>query len=568
MSIDAHDWNTIQPDYDALAGEALEPDGVMAWLGRWSDLEKQLIEARVSAYRAVTENTADETAERRYLHLVEDINPKAQVAAQALKTKLLALQGYAPHPDLAGMLERLRADASIYRDENVPILTELTVLDAEYNKIVGGMSVTLDSQELTLEAASSRLLEPDRSRRESAWHTIHGRWLEDRERLDELFLKMLWLRRQIAHNAGLRDYREYIWRAYARFDYSPEDCRTFHDAILKTVVPLANRLLERDRAALGLETMRPWDFDFRFQLDPQGREPLKPFSDAQELTQGGQQIFHAIDPELGAQFEKMRAGFLDLGTRPGKAPGGYCEYFPVSKMPYIFMSAVGTPDDVNTLLHEGGHAFHAFAFGASQPLVWNHWSPMEFAEVGSMAMELLAHPYLERDRGGFYSPEDARRARVEHLQSIVRFLPYMAIMDAFQHWIYASPADGGAPEKITARDLDAKWNELWDAFSPGVDWTGQDAAKCSRWHRQGHIFGAPFYYVEYGMAQLGALQVWRNALNDQAQALAAYKRSLSLGYTRNVPELFEAAGARFAFDAETVGSLVALIEEHLEIAGA
>ncbi len=568
MKIDAHDWDTIRPHYDALTSEALSPDGVLAWLERWSDLEKQLIEARVSAYRAMTEDTADETAERRYLHLVEEINPKAQVAAQALKAKLLALHGYTPHPDQAGMLERLRADASIYRDENVPILTELTVMDAEYNKIVGAMSVTLDAQELTLEAASSRLLEPDRARRETAWHTIHGRWLEERARLDELFLKMLRLRRQIAQNAGLRDYREYIWRAYARFDYSPEDCRTFHDAIQKTVVPLATRLLERDRAAFRLETMRPWDFDFRFQLDPRGRQPLKPFSDVQELTEGGQQIFDAIDPELGAQFQKMRAGFLDLGTRPGKAPGGYCEYFPISKTPYIFMSAVGTHDDVNTLLHEGGHAFHAFAFGASQPLVWNHWSPMEFAEVGSMAMELLAHPYLERDRGGFYSPEDAGRARLEHLQSIVRFLPYMAIMDAFQHWIYANPADGGAPEHITARDLDAKWSELWEVFSPGVDWTGLDDAERSRWHRQGHVFGAPFYYVEYGMAQLGALQVWRNALTDQAQALAAYKRSLSLGYTRNVPELFEAAGARFAFDAETVGSLVALIEEHLELAGA
>jgi oligoendopeptidase F len=567
VNINPQDWKTIKPHYDALEQESLGPEGVPKWLERWSDLEAHLSEARASAYRAMTENTADADAERAYLHLVEEIGPKIQVAAQSLKTKLLGVEGFVPRPEHAGMLERLRAEAGIYRLENVPILTELTVLEASYDKIVGAMSVRLDGQELTLEAASQRLLEPDRTRRETAWRTIHERWLEDRTRLDRLFLKMLTLRRKLAQNAELRDYREYIWQSYARFDYTPEDCRTFHDAIRAAVVPLTTKLLETDRASLGYDTMRPWDADARFPLDPEGREPLKPFSNAQELIEGGTRIFTAVDPELGAQFTTMRAGFLDLESRPGKAPGGYCNYFPVTRMPYIFMNAVGTHDDVNTLLHEGGHAFHAFAFGTSQPLVWNHWSPMEFAEVGSMAMELLAHPYLERDRGGFYSPDDAHRARIQHLRSIVRFLPYMAIVDAFQHWLYASPADGGAPQNLSARDLDAKWDELWDGFSPGVDWTGFEEVKRTRWHRQGHIFGNPFYYVEYGMAQLGALQVWRNALRDQPSALRAYKRSLSLGYTRSVPELFAAADTRFAFDRETVGSLVALIETQLEPAG-
>lgn len=559
MNIDAQDWKTIKPHFDALERESLAPDKVAAWLEGWSDLEKHLAEARTRAYRAMTENTADAEAERQYLHMVEQIGPKVQVAAQTLKAKLLGIEDFAPKAEHRGMLERLRAEAELYRPENVPILTELEVLDAEYNKMVGAMSVSFDGQELTLEIASQRLLEPDRERREFAWHAIYDRWLEDRERLDALFLKMLALRRQLARNAGLSDYREYIWRAYARFDYRPEDCRTFHEAIRTNVVPLTSRLLEQDRVAFGVQTMRPWDYDFRFPLDPMGREPLKPFSSVQELVEGGQRIFSAVDPELGAQFGAMRAGFLDLESRPGKAPGGYCEYFPISRMPYIFMSAVGTHDDLNTLLHEGGHAFHGFAFGASQSLYWNYWSPMEFAELGSMAMELLAHPYLERSRGGFYSADDARRARTEHLRSILRFLPYMAIVDAFQHWIYAE-----APEQLSARDLDSKWDELWDAFSPGVDWTGLEEVKRSRWHRQGHIFGNPFYYVEYGMAQLGALQVWRNALQDQARALEAYKRSLALGYTRKVPELFAAAGARFAFDTDMVGSLVALIEDHLE----
>ncbi len=559
MNIDPHDWATIQPFYGALEHESLGPDDVPAWLERWSDLEKQLAEARTRAYRAMTENTADTGAERAYLHLVEDIGPKVRVAAQALKTKLLGVAGFQPGPEHAGMLERLRAEASIYRVENVPILTELTVLEASYEKIVGAMSVRLNGQELTLDAAGSELLEPDRARREIAWNAIHTRWLEDRAQLDALFLKMLRLRRKLAQNAGLSDFRAYVWQVNARFDYTPEDCLRFHDAIRQTVVPLTAKLIADDRVTFGYDAMRPWDADFRFPLDPQGRTPLKPFSSVQELIEGGTQIFNAVDRELGAQFATMRAGFLDLDSRAGKAQGGYCEYFPVTRMPYIFMNAVGTHDDVNTLLHEGGHAFHAFAFSQSQPLYWNHWSPMEFAEVGSMAMELLAHPYLERDRGGFYSPGDAQRARTEHLKGILRFLPYMAIVDAFQHWLYAdSPAD------VSTEDLDAKWDELWDAFSPGVDWTGFEAVKRTRWHRQGHIFANPFYYVEYGMAQLGALQIWRNALQDQPAALAAYKHALSLGYTQRVPDLFTAAGARFAFDPEMIGELVALVETHLE----
>jgi oligoendopeptidase F len=563
MNIDPHDWATVQPVYDELERESLKADGVPAWLEGWSDLEKQLAEARTRAYRAMTENTADEDAERAYLHLVEDIGPRVRVAAQALKTKLLGVTDFQPGPEHAGMLERLRAEASIYRVENVPILTELTVLEASYDKIVGAMSVKIDGQERTLEAASSGLLEPDRARREVAWNAIHARWLEDRARLDALFLKMLGLRRKLAQNAGLPDFRAYMWQVYARFDYTPEDCLRFHEAIRQTVVPLTTKLTSDDRATLGYDTLRPWDSDSRFPLDPQGRAPLKPFSSAQELIEGGQRIFAAVDPELGAQFNLMRKGFLDLDARAGKAPGGYCEYFPMTRMPYIFMNAVGTHDDVNTLLHEGGHAFHAFAFSQSQPLYWNHWSPMEFAEVGSMAMELLAHPYLERGRGGFYTSDDARRARTEHLQGIVRFLPYMAVVDAFQHWLYAD-----SPENVTTQDLDAKWDELWDAFSPGVDWTGFDQVKRTRWHRQGHIFTSPFYYVEYGMAQLGALQIWRNALQDQPQALEAYKRALALGYTQSVPELFTAAGARFAFDPEMIGELVALVETHLEPAKA
>jgi oligoendopeptidase F len=557
-AIDAHDWNSIQTYLDSLEVEVLTAQNVPAWLLRWNTLEVALANASSVAYRAMTEDTTNTEAEETYLHLVKNIRPKMQVANQRLNTKLLAVTDFEPGLEHELMLKRLRAEADLFRAENVPLQTELTVLASEYRKIVGRMNVSLDGREQTIPEASVALLEPDRDRRELVWHAVNDRHLEDQTALDDLFLKMVALRQQVARNAGLQNYREYIWRDLGRFDYSPKDCEVFHAAILEHVVPLANKLLKHDRINFGLERLRPWDFDWRFPMDSSGLTPLKPFETVAELEAGGQRIFDAVDPGLGAQFALMRDGFLDLGSRAGKAAGGYCDFFPLAGKPYIFMNSVGTQDDVKTLLHEGGHAFHAFAFGRTQALIWNHWGPTEFAEVGSMAMELLASPYFEHDKGGFYSSEDAIRARRELLCSIVRFLPYMSIVDLFQHWVYTTNTE------LTAEALHAKWDELWDRYSPGVDWTGLETAKRTRWHRQGHVFASPFYYVEYGMAQLGALQIWRNALRDQASALAQYKHALELGGTKSIPELFAAAGVKFAFDSQTVGELMALIEQHLE----
>jgi oligoendopeptidase F len=556
-AIDAHDWNSIQTHFDSLEAEVLTAQNVPAWLLRWNTLEVAMANAISVTYRAMTENTTNAEAEKTYLHLVKNIRPKTQVANQRLKTKLLEVTDFEPGLEHELMLKRLRAEADLFRAENVPLQTELTVLASEYRKIVGRMNVSIDGREQTIQETSVALLEPDRDRREQVWNAVNDRYLEDQTALDDLFLKLVALRQQVARNAGLCDYREYMWRDLARFDYSPEDCEVFHAAILEHAVPLVNKLLEQDKQNFGIERMRPWDFDFRFPLDSSGLPPLKPFETVAELEAGGQRIFNAVDPELGSQFALMRDGFLDLGSRAGKAAGGYCDFFPLTGRPYIFMNAVGTQGDVKTLLHEGGHSFHAFAFGRTQPLIWNYWGPMEFAEVGSMAMELLASPYLERERGGFYSSSDAARARRQLLWSIVRFLPYMAIVDSFQHFVYTTT------DEITAAILHAKWDELWDQYSPGVDWTGLETAKRTRWHRQGHVFTSPFYYVEYGMAQLGALQIWRNALQDQASALAQYKHALEFGGTKSIPELFAAAGVKFAFDSQTVGELMALIEQQL-----
>ena len=554
--LDPMDWSTIQPHVDALLAAELTPANAGAWLQQWSDLASVLYETQVQINRRLTENTADEEADRQFLIFVEKIMPEARVATQALRDRLLTLQvhGYLPGPDTVELLRRFRAEADIYCAENVPILSELMKLGNQFDKTMGGLNIDWNGATETIPQARLHWQSQDQAEREKSWRLVMAAYLAQREKLNELYLQMLGQRRQVAKNAGLPDFRAYKWQELARFDYSPADCVTFHDAIEREVVPLARKIYAEQANKLGLDSLRPWDTD----VDPHG-EPLRPFKDVADLEEGCYRIFNRVDPALAAHFAFMRAGFLDLPSRANKAPGGYCEAFPVTGKPYIFMNAVGTHDDVQTLLHEGGHAFH-YMESRRNPLWWNQNGPMEFCEVASMGMELLSAPYLPAERGGFYSAADAARAYADHLRGIVTFLPYMAVVDAFQHWIYVD-----APESVTAADLDAKWSELWDRFMVGIDYTGLQIEKETGWHRKLHIFTEPFYYIEYGLAQLGAMQVWRNALQDQRKAVADYRTALALGGTRGLAQLFTAAGGHFAFDRRTVGELMALVEEQLEL---
>ena len=340
-----------------------------------------------------------------------------------------------------------------------------------------------------------------------------------------------------------------------RFDYTPDDCIKFHDAIEQEVVPVANRIYEKRRYRLGVDSLRPWDLN----VDPLGRQALQPFQTIDELVNGVSNIFKRVDPQLQAYFETMRQkGLLDLENRKGKAPGGYCNNYDMVRLPFIFENAVGLHADVATLLHEGGHAFHVFE---EAPLPYYHQLPVgsEFAEVASMGMELLSSPYLPASEGGFYSEKDAARALIEHLEEQVLFWPYMAVVDGFQHWAYTH-----MQEAANLENCDQQWAKLWQRFMVGVDWNGLDDLMVTGWQRKQHIFEVPFYYVEYGMASLGAFQVWRNALKDQKAAVAAYRKALSLGGTVPLPKLYETAGARFAFDAQTIHEAVSLALETIE----
>lgn len=542
-------WPEVQDRFEALAARPLSAATVGEFLAEWTRLAEWVWESFARLRVATTVDTADADAERRHHAFLDEVYPKAQQADQQLKEKLLA-SGLEP-PGFEVPLRKMRTQAELYREANLPLLSEERKLAAEHDKRVGAQTVVWDGQEVALPKLRAAYRDPDRARREAAWRLEMERWLEDREALNDLWRRLLALRRRQAANADAPDYRAFRWRQLLRFDYTPEDCAAFHDAIEQVVVPAATRITERRRRRLGLRALRPWDLN----VDPLGRPALRPFSTAAELADTTLGIFRRVDPRLGRYFGIMvDEGLLDLESRKNKAPGGYCTSFPVARRPFIFMNAVGLHDDVQTLLHEGGHAFHVFET-SGLPYVQQRTVGSEMAEVASMAMELLAAPYLAAREGGFYRDADAARAQVEHLEGLILFWPYMAVVDAFQHWAYTDPDAAADPA-----NCDARWAALWRRFLPGVDWSGLETELATGWHRKHHIHTAPFYYVEYGLAQLGAVQIWANALEDQAGAVAAYLRGLALGGTRPLPELYAAAGARFALDAATLGTAVDLIE--------
>lgn len=362
------------------------------------------------------------------------------------------------------------------------------------------------------------------------------------------------VRLKIAENADMPDYRAYVWKQKFRFDYTPEDCKSFHAAIEEVVVPAASRIYEKRRQQLGVESLRPWDI----HVDPLGAAPIKPYESMDEFKSKSRAIFEQVDPKFGEYFQiMMDEDLLDLDSRKNKAPGGYSLGLHVAHRPFIFMSNTNTPGDVQTILHEGGHAFHEFERAHVHFYQRGEiYLPAEFAEVASMGMELIASPYKTKEYGGFYTESEAARALIELLEGSITFWPYMALVDAFQHWIYENPG-----ESLDASKCEDKWAELWDRFKPGIDYSGLEDAKKTYWHHQGHIFNSPFYYIEYGLAQLGAVQVWANTRKDQKKAVADYRKALALGATVPLPELFATAGAKFAFDAKTLKEAVDLMEE-------
>jgi len=548
-------WDDIAPYFDELAARPLNAHTTESWLSEWSRLEELVTEAAARAMIAYTIDTSDAGKQADHLRFSTEILPRMEERSVELARKLLET-GYST-PELATTLRRFRTQIEIFREQNVPIFAELEEHSTRYQRITGSMTAMWDGIERPLPQLQPFLKSPDRAVRERAFRAASQPYLAHRVELASLFDKMYQLRMRAARNAGFANFRDYTFPAKFRFDYTPADCERFHDAVERAVVPAVHRVQEFRRTRLGLGVLRPWDL----AVDPYREKPLQPFTDARELVGKARRVFDRIDPSLGQEFQLMiDEGLLDLESRKGKAPGGYCETLHFNGKPFIFMNAVGLVDDVMTLLHEAGHAFHAFA-SHPLPLIWQRHPGSEAAELASMSMELLASRHLT-EPVGYFTPAEARSAWLEHLEDVLLSLVHIASVDAFQDWIYTSGQGGDAEAR------DRAWLRIRSRFERGVDWSGLEAERAARWYRQLHIFMYPFYYIEYGIAQLGALQVWRNSLKDPANAVGRYRQALALGAVRSLPEIYQTAGARLTFDVETIGELVNLVEQHIEKARA
>jgi oligoendopeptidase F len=518
------------------------------WILDWSDYFSEISEESSRRYIAMTCDTQDQQAAALYEQFVSEIDPVVSKWNEVLEKKLVA------HPSVGELEEEfghwfrsVRSSLELFNAKNIPIETQVNLEVQGYQKITSAMSVKWQGETKTLQQMGPFLQSPDRQVREASWKLVTERRLADHEALDASFGKLFALRMQIAANSGYKDnYLPYIFKAKGRFDYTPKDCRKFHETVRKVVLPMQAEHYRRRAGRLGLDRLRPWDT----AGDPLGRPPLHPFQTGAELIEKCERLFGRLHPQLGEWFGILRKeNLIDAESRLGKAPGGYQIGLDKSRRPFIFMNAAGTNNDVYTLLHEGGHSFHQFAM-ADQPIAAYRDLPAEFAEVASMGMELLG----SADLSDFYSASDARRSRLDELGDLLSLFPWVAMVDEFQAELYSHPGHN-------ASDRREMWLGVMDRFDAGLDWTGFEEAKAYHWQKQLHIFEMPFYYIEYGIAQLGALQVWANAKKDPKKALEKLLAAERLGGSRPVPELFKTAGAKFDFSARTMEPLMRMVCE-------
>lgn len=535
-----------------LAEDIASAEQLEAWVRKRSELNAAFDQAGAVLYIQMTCQTDDKRKAGAYQDFIEKVVPATEPLEDQLNRKFLADNRKFPlDQSRYGLYIRsVQVGIELFRTENIPLSTQVGLLAQEYQSINGAMTVVFEKQERTLPQMGKFLQDPDRNLREKAWRAVTQRRLIDKDRLEGLFDKMRRLRHQIANNAGFENFMEYKFKSLCRFDYTPEDCRQYHRSVGELVVPLWERILKRRRNELGVEALRPWDLS----VDPLGRPALKPFDDIEELIAGCGRIFCKIDPELGEEFSAMaRQGALDLESRKGKAPGGYQSALAEARRPFIFMNAVGVDSDIWTLLHEGGHAFHVTAT-ADLPIYEYRHAPMEFCEVASMAMEMLGMEHLAE----FYNPEERARSKRAHLEGLVWTLQWVATIDAFQQWIYLHPNHSPDERRV-------EWIRVRRQFDGNVvDWSGLEEESSFSWHQQLHIFEVPFYYIEYGIAQLGALQLWNNSRRDLAGAVARYRSALALGGSEPLPRLYGQAGICFDFSRQTIAPLVELIQTELE----
>jgi oligoendopeptidase F len=550
-SFEVTDWDNLEPYFDDLLTRAIEnKEELVKWLKDRSELEAVLSEDGAWRYIKMTCDTTDESIRERFNFFIQEIQPKIAPYSDQLNKKVVASPYLIPLESALGydlMVREMRKDIEIFREENIPIFTELQTESQKYGQISGAMTVELKDEEKTLQQAAVELQETNRDWREEVYNKISNRRLTDKDKLDTLFNDLVALRNGAALNAGFDNYRDYMFAAMGRFDYSPEDCFSFHESVATEIVPLLDGFMSERQQDLQLEELKPWDK----AVDVAGRPPLKAFNSGADLLDKGIECFSRIDPYLGECLQTMKdMGRLDLESRKGKAPGGYNYPLAETGVPFIFMNATSTLRDMVTLMHEGGHAVHSFA---TQGLELNEFknTPSEVAELASMSMELISMDHWDVF---FENEEDLKRAKREHLEQLIETLPWVATIDKFQHWIYEHPDH-------TELERKEAWNGIFDTFSDSItNWSGQQEQKDYLWQRQLHLFEVPFYYIEYGMAQLGAVAVWKNYKANKQKGLEGYLNALKLGYTKSIPEIYEAADIKFDFSQAYIRELMDFVK--------
>ncbi len=548
-------WETLKPYFEDLLARPLDSmSALKKWFSDRSELESIISEDMAWRYIRMTCYTENQEYLKSYQDFVQNIQPQIAPVSDQLNRKAAECEFLDQLSEEEGyniLIRNLKKEIEIFREENVPLFTEITIETQKYGQISGAMTVEVDGKNLTLQQASVYLMSTDRAKREEVYRKINERRLRDKDELDALFTKLIRLRHQVAVNAGFRNFRDYMFKALGRFDYTPQDCFDFHDAIEHEVVPLLNEFARERKHSLGVESLRPWDK----AVDPEGREALKPFTNGKELTEKTIRVFKNLDTYLGQCLSIMQTmGHLDLESRIGKAPGGY--NYPLAEVgvPFIFMNATSTLRDMVTIMHEGGHAIHNFL---TRDLALNDFksTPSEVAELASMSMELIS---MDHWNIFFTDESELNRARREHLEDIIETLPWVATIDKFQHWIYEN-------SEHSVEDRKREWNKIFGQFADTVtDWNGLQDARDYLWQKQLHLYEVPFYYIEYGMAQLGAIAVWRNFRNDPKRGLKGYQDALKLGYLRTIPEIYAAANVKFDFGRQYIRELMAFVRAELK----
>ncbi|MCS7004351.1 MAG: M3 family oligoendopeptidase [Cytophagales bacterium] len=553
-------WESIKPYFDELLQRPINSlQDLEKFLEDSSELSAVIEEDLAWRYIQMTCDTENQEKAEHYKYFVTQIQPHIAPVSNKIDKKILAspfLEELRQNPDYEMMIKELQKEVELFREENVPIIAEIQALQQQYAQITGSMTVHIQGKEMTLQQANALLESPDRALREEAWIKINQRRYVDKEKLDELMTVLIGKRHQVALNAGFANYRDYAFKLRSRYDYTPQDCFRFHEAVKEEVVPLLNELALQRKQIMNLPTLRPWDK----KADKTGKPPIKTFDTIENFIKNSIRALQQVDESYADVIRTMHElKRLDLDSRKGKAPGGYNYPLYESGYPFIFMNASGTVRDLVTMMHEAGHAVHS-VLTKDLKLIAFKQLPAEIAELASMSMELLTMPYWHYFIGND-DPQMAQnviRAQLDHLEDIIGTLPWVATVDKFQHWLYENPHH-------TVEERHRTWIEIADSFSDNItDMSGLEHFKAISWQRQLHIFEIPFYYIEYGIAQLGSIGVWKNFIENPQKAREQYKKALSLGYTRSLRKVYETAGVKFDFSAEYIRELMSFVRQKID----